>query len=75
MQAAGPKAAVAAGKRVVVWLETPSNPATKMTDIEVVAHLAHGYGYTVVVDSTWVTPLITRPIDLGADLVVHSVTK
>jgi len=75
LEAAGPRAAAAAGKRVVVWLETPSNPATKITDIEVVAKLAHSHGYIVVVDSTWVTPLITRPIDLGADLVVHSVTK
>lgn len=73
------EAALEASRRfdqVVVWLETPSNPLVKVTDIAAVAEMAHATpGRTVVVDSTWVTPLVTRPLDLGADMVLHSVTK
>lgn len=61
--------------RLVVWLETPSNPQTKVTDIAAVAAVAHGYGAVVVVDSTWVTPWICTPLTLGADIVMHSLTK
>lgn len=61
--------------RLVVWVETPSNPQTKVTDIARVAAVTHQYGGTLVVDSTWVTPWICTPIALGADIVMHSLTK
>lgn len=61
--------------RLVVWLETPSNPQTKVTDIAAVAAVAHSHGAVVVVDSTWVTPWICTPLTLGADIVMHSLTK
>lgn len=59
----------------LVWIETPSNPDWKVTDIASCSRAAHGVGATVVVDNTVATPVLTRPIDLGADLVVHSGTK
>jgi cystathionine gamma-synthase len=58
-----------------VWVETPSNPLLKIVDIEAVAALAHEAGATVVVDNTFATPALQRPLGLGADVVVHSVTK
>jgi cystathionine gamma-synthase len=58
-----------------VWVETPSNPLLKIVDIEAVAHAAHAAGATVVVDNTFASPALQRPLDLGADVVVHSVTK
>lgn len=63
------------GGRLVVWIETPSNPQTKITDIAAVAAVTHRLGGVVVVDSTWVTPWICTPISLGADIVLHSLTK
>jgi len=59
----------------VVWLETPSNPLMKITDIAAVAELAHAAGALVVVDNTFATPYLQQPLALGADVVVHSTTK
>jgi cystathionine beta-lyase/cystathionine gamma-synthase len=61
--------------RLVVWLETPSNPQTKVTDVAAIAAVAHLHGAVVVVDSTWTTPWISTPLALGADIVMHSLTK
>jgi cystathionine gamma-synthase len=59
----------------LVWLESPTNPALEVTDIETVARAAHEAGAYVVVDNTFATPLRQRPLTSGADLVVHSATK
>lgn len=59
----------------IVWIETPSNPLLRITDIAAVASLAHAKGALVVVDNTFLSPVWQRPFDLGADLVVHSTTK
>jgi cystathionine gamma-synthase len=59
----------------LVWVETPSNPLLKIVDIAEVAAIAHEAGARVVVDNTFATPALQRPIALGADAVVHSVTK
>jgi cystathionine gamma-synthase len=59
----------------VVWLETPTNPLLTCIDIEAVAALAHDRGAVVVVDNTFATPYLQRPLALGADVVVHSATK
>ncbi len=59
----------------VVYFETPANPNMRLVDIRAVAEIAHEAGATVVVDNTYATPYLTRPIALGADLVVHSATK
>jgi cystathionine gamma-synthase len=59
----------------IVWLETPSNPLMKITDIAAVAELAHAVGALVVVDNTFATPYLQQPLALGADVVVHSTTK
>ena len=59
----------------VLWLETPSNPLMKITDIEAVAALGHEAGLTVVVDNTFASPALQTPLALGADVVVHSATK
>ncbi|HET7599593.1 MAG TPA: aminotransferase class I/II-fold pyridoxal phosphate-dependent enzyme [Gemmatimonadales bacterium] len=59
----------------LVWIETPSNPLIRITDIAAVARLAHGAGARVVCDNTWATPMLTRPLELGADLVMHATTK
>ena len=59
----------------LIWLETPSNPMLKISDIKSIASMVDGKGIKVVVDGTWTTPLLQKPIHLGADLVVHSVTK
>ncbi len=58
-----------------IWLETPSNPTMKLIDIRKTAALAHEYHVEVVVDNTFYTPIIQRPLDEGADIVVHSATK
>lgn len=58
-----------------LYLETPSNPLTEVFDIQALAHLAHGAGALLVVDNCFCTPALQRPIDLGADLVIHSATK
>ena len=59
----------------VVWLETPSNPLLRIVDVAAVAEIAHEAGARVVVDNTFATPALQRPLELGADAVVHSVTK
>lgn len=59
----------------LVWIETPSNPLLSITDIARVASLAHEAGARVVVDNTWATPVGQRPLELGADLVMHATTK
>jgi cystathionine gamma-synthase len=59
----------------VVWCETPSNPLLNVTDIELVASVAHDSGALLVVDNTFATPYLQRPLTLGADVVVHSTTK
>ncbi|HEU4649367.1 MAG TPA: aminotransferase class V-fold PLP-dependent enzyme [Gemmatimonadales bacterium] len=59
----------------LVWVETPSNPVIRVTDIEGVVALARSVGARVVCDNTWATPVITRPLALGADLAMHSTTK
>jgi cystathionine gamma-lyase len=70
--------AVAAGIRPntrMIWIETPTNPLLKLVDIGAAAEAARGRGILVVVDSTFATPWIQRPLELGADVVLHSVTK
>lgn len=62
-------------KVAMVWIETPSNPLNQITDIRKISAMASEAGATTVVDSTWTTPLLQRPFDLGADIVFHSVTK
>ena len=57
------------------WVETPSNPLLRIVDIAAVASIAHGAGARCVVDNTFATPALQRPLELGADAVVHSVTK
>ena len=70
-------AAEFAGERPprMVWIETPSNPLLKVIDISALARLAAVASAITVVDNTFATPYIQRPLDLGADLVVHSATK
>ena len=59
----------------LVWLESPSNPLLAITDIARVAALAKKRGARTIVDNTWATPMLQRPLDLGCDLVMHSTTK
>jgi methionine-gamma-lyase len=59
----------------LIYIETPCNPLLRLTDIQEVAGIAHGAGAKLAVDSTFATPLATRPLELGADFVVHSLTK
>jgi len=62
-------------KTRLVWIESPTNPRLLITDIAAVAKLAHARGALVVVDNTFATPCFQQPFELGADIVVHSVTK
>jgi cystathionine gamma-synthase len=59
----------------LVWIETPSNPLLKIVDIERLSEMAHEAGARVVVDNTFATPALQRPLELGADAALHSVTK
>jgi cystathionine gamma-synthase len=59
----------------LVWVETPSNPLLRIADIAVLAQFAHARGALLVVDNTFATPYLQRPLALGADVVVHSTTK
>jgi cystathionine beta-lyase/cystathionine gamma-synthase len=71
-------AAVAAGIRPstkLIFLETPTNPVLRLTDLRAVCDLAHGRGVPVIVDNTFASPYVQRPIEFGADLVLHSTTK
>ena len=68
------KAAIS-DKTKIVYFETPANPNMRLVDITAVSKLAKAFGAKVVVDNTYSTPVLTRPIELGADIVVHSATK
>ncbi len=68
-------AAELADPPALVWIETPSNPLLRITDIRSVANAAHAAGAVVVVDNTFLSPVLQQPLVLGADLVVHSTTK
>jgi cystathionine gamma-lyase len=59
----------------LLWIETPTNPMIRVVDIQALASLAHSKGIAVAVDNTFATPILQRPVELGADLVVHSTTK
>jgi cystathionine beta-lyase/cystathionine gamma-synthase len=59
----------------IVWIETPSNPMLNVVDIRAAAEAAHAAGALLVVDNTFATPYLQRPLELGADIVVHSTTK
>lgn len=59
----------------LIWLETPSNPLLKIADIAAIAKLAHQANAICAVDNTWATPILQRPLELGADVVIHSTTK
>ncbi|KAG9245405.1 Cys/Met metabolism PLP-dependent enzyme-domain-containing protein [Calycina marina] len=59
----------------LIWIETPSNPTLRLVDIRAVATAAHEHGIKVVVDNTFLSPYVQNPLDHGADVVVHSVTK
>jgi cystathionine gamma-synthase len=67
--------AVKPGATKLVWLETPANPTWALSDIAAVAEIAHKAGALLGVDSTVATPVLTRPIEHGADIVMHSATK
>jgi len=69
------RAALLPGRTKLVWIETPANPLWSVTDIAAVAELAHAAGAAVAVDSTAATPLLTRPLEHGADIVMHAATK
>jgi len=69
------RAAVRPGQTRLVWIETPANPLWSVTDIAAVADIAHSAGALLAVDSTAATPVLTRPLALGADIVMHSATK
>ncbi|CAG8751484.1 22439_t:CDS:2, partial [Dentiscutata erythropus] len=59
----------------IVWVETPTNPTLRLIDIQKVAQITHNHGAILVVDNTFMSPYFQNPIELGADIVVHSVTK
>jgi cystathionine gamma-synthase len=59
----------------LVWVESPTNPFLKVVDIAAAAEIAHGVGARCVVDNTFATPYLQRPLELGADVVLHSMTK
>lgn len=59
----------------VLYLETPTNPTIELTDIKKASELAHKHGLVVVVDNTFCSPYLQKPLDLGADVVLHSLTK
>lgn len=62
-------------KTKLVWLETPTNPTLKISDIAEIAKIAHANGSLLVVDNTFASPALQRPVELGADIVIHSATK
>jgi cystathionine gamma-synthase len=63
------------GRTRLIWAESPANPMWQVADLAALAEIAHGAGALLAVDSTSATPLLTRPIALGADLVMHAATK
>lgn len=68
-------AAIIPGRTRLVWIETPTNPLLNVADIAAIAEVAHAAGALVVVDSTFASPYLQQPLELGADVVVHSTTK
>jgi cystathionine gamma-synthase len=68
-------AAVKPGRTKLVWIESPANPTWAITDIAAAADIAHRAGARLAIDSTVATPILTRPIELGVDIVMHSATK
>jgi cystathionine beta-lyase/cystathionine gamma-synthase len=76
VDASDPEAfAAEAGRMDLLWIETPTNPLMKICDIRALAELAHRQGALLVVDNTFMSPYFQRPLELGADVVVHSTTK
>jgi cystathionine gamma-synthase len=69
------RAEIIPGKTKLVWVESPANPLWGVTDIAATCEIAHAAGAMVAVDSTVATPVLTRPITLGADIVMHAATK
>lgn len=69
------RGAVRKGATKLVWIETPANPMWSVTDIAGVAEIAHAAGARLAVDSTVPTPILSQPLSLGADIVMHSATK
>jgi methionine-gamma-lyase len=59
----------------LIYLETPSNPTMEVSDIQAISEIAHEHGIIVAVDNTFATPYLQKPLDLGADVVLHSITK
>ena len=72
---AGREGGPALGDRGLLWLESPTNPLLSIADLQALCRGAHDVGMDVAVDNTFATPLLQRPLDLGADIVVHSATK
>lgn len=75
LTAPGADAEVARHQPRLVWVETPSNPLLRITDVRRIAAAGHAVGALVVVDNTFLSPALQQPISLGADVVVHSTTK
>ena len=75
MSEAGAVAGAVNDSTRMIFIETPSNPLLKITDVAAVAKFARGRGIYTVCDNTWATPVLQRPLELGVDLVVHSSTK
>ena len=75
LRGAGPGESGSAGPASMLWIESPTNPMLEVAEIDVLARAAHDAGAVVVADNTFSTPLVTRPLELGADVVLHSVTK
>jgi cystathionine gamma-synthase len=69
------RAAMIPGKTKLVWAETPANPLWSITDVLAVAEIAHAAGAQLAVDSTCATPILSQPLALGADIVMHAATK
>ncbi|MDN5804353.1 MAG: cystathionine gamma-synthase [Microlunatus sp.] len=69
------EAAIQPGETLAVWVETPTNPLMSVADISAIADLAHSLGALAIVDNTFASPYLQQPLELGADVVVHSTTK
>jgi cystathionine gamma-synthase len=69
------EAAIIPGETKILWVETPSNPLMKISDIGALAAIGHRFGVTVIVDNTFASPALQHPLAFGADVVVHSTTK
>ncbi|KAL1554682.1 cysteine-S-conjugate beta-lyase [Salvia divinorum] len=59
----------------LVWLESPTNPRRQISDLRKIAELAHAHGALVLVDNRIMSPVLSQPLELGADIVMHSATK